>query len=113
MELERNANGRMKRKKDDSHAQKGKMSNTLTSKGALIAYLDFDLASFSSLVADCTVSPSLNEVPRSSTTRELEVGAYRAIIRPSQFNAGARLRCPTKIIGFPLGEAYVKLTRTM
>jgi hypothetical protein len=27
--------------------------------------------------------------------------------RPTQVNAGAGLRCSTKIVGFPLGEAYV------
>ena len=86
----------------DSHAKRVKMSYTLRAGGALIAYLDLYLASLSSPVADCTVSPSLNEVPRSCATRELEVGAYRAIVRSSQVNTGARLRCPAKIIGFPL-----------
>ena len=93
--------------------KKGKMSDKVTSKGALIAYLDLYFASLSSPVAQCTVPPSLDEVPRSCTTRELEVGAYRTMIRPTQVNAGTGLRCSTKIVGFPLGEAYVKLTGRM
>ena len=89
------------------------MSDKVTSKGALIAYLNLCFASPSSLVAHCTITPSLNEVPRSRTTREFEVGAYRAMIRPTQVNAGAGIRCSTKIVGFPLVEAHVKPTRTM
>ena len=88
--------------------KKGKMSDKVTSKGALIAYLNLCFASPSSLVAHCTITPSLNEVPRSRTTREFEVRAsYRAVIYPTQVNAEAGLRCSTKIVGFPLGEAYM------
>ena len=88
--------------------KKGKMSDKITSKGALIAYLNLYFASPSSLVAHCTVTPSLNEVPRSGTTRKFEVGgSNRAMIHPTQVNTGTGLRCSTKIVGFPLGEAYM------